>query len=61
MGGSPGIALMVDKPRRLAGVVDVSNLVRMNQQALTACVEASAKANEDQCCAITAAPKRILS
>jgi hypothetical protein len=52
-----GVSLMQSgSPGGWRGVVDASNLVRMNQQALSACAEAAAKANEDQRCTITVSP-----
>lgn len=53
---SAGISLMQSgDPEGWRGLVDSSNLVRMNQQELTACVEAAAQANVDQSCTITVA------
>nr|WP_277914635.1 DUF6118 family protein [Polymorphum gilvum] len=37
------------------GVVDASNLVRANQEALTVCAETAAKAKKDQRCTINVA------
>lgn len=42
-------------PAGWRSVVDASNLMRMNQDALTACREAAAKAKKDQSCTITVA------
>ena len=49
-----GIALMqAASPDGWRGVVDASNLVRINQAALAACREAAAKAKKEQRCTIT--------
>ena len=49
-----GIALMqAGSPDGWRGVADASNLVRVNQEALTACREAADKAKKEQRCTIT--------
>ena len=49
-----GIALMqAASPDGWRGVADASDLVRVNQEALTACREAAAKAKKEQRCTIT--------
>ncbi|WP_189638011.1 DUF6118 family protein [Rhizobium sp. R693] len=49
-----GIALMQSKdPRDWQNLVDASNLVRANQEALAACAEAAARAKNDQRCTIS--------
>lgn len=51
-----GISLMQSgSPGGWRGLVDASNLVRANQEALTVCAETAAKAKKDQRCAITVA------
>jgi hypothetical protein len=55
-----GISLMQSgNPGGWQSIVDASNLVRANTDALTRCAEAAAKAKKDQSCTITvAAPAR---
>ena len=49
-----GIALMqAASPDGWRGVAEASDLVRVNQEALTACREAAAKAKKEQRCTIT--------
>jgi hypothetical protein len=49
-----GIALMqAGSPDGWRGVADASNLVRVNQEALTACRDAAARAKKEQRCTIT--------
>ncbi|MBZ5763848.1 DUF6118 family protein [Rhizobium sp. VS19-DR104.2] len=51
-----GIALMQSaSPEGWRGIADASALVRANQQALTTCAEAAAKAKSEQRCVITVA------
>lgn len=51
-----GISLMQSgSPGGWRGVVDASNLVRANQEALTACAETAAKAKKEQRCTVTVA------
>ncbi|WP_234890237.1 DUF6118 family protein [Sinorhizobium medicae] len=42
-------------PQGWRGLVDASNLVRANQEALAACAEAAAKVKKDQRCTINMA------
>lgn len=55
-GWNAGISLMQSgSPQGWRGLVDASNLVRANKEALTACAEAAAKAKKDQRCTIAVA------
>ncbi|MDW9418890.1 hypothetical protein GOC00_29875 [Sinorhizobium meliloti] len=55
-GWNAGISLMQSgSPQGWRGLVDASNLVRANKEALTACAEAAAKAKKDQRCTIALA------